>query len=64
MTYEELAKAILAMPEEQRKRKAIISNCSLPSELRAEITGFALPLEEEDDPDDFVYLETTNESWR
>jgi hypothetical protein len=40
MTYEELANAILALPEEQRKRKAILANCSLHSEVRLEIYGF------------------------
>lgn len=57
MTYEELVKAILALPEEQRKRKAVISNCSFPFELRAEIDGFS---DEEDLEDkDFPFLTTS-----
>lgn len=56
MTYEELVKAILALPEEQRKRKAVISNCSFPFELRAEIDGFS---DEEDLEDEDVPLLTT-----
>ena len=40
MTYEELAKAILALPEEQRKKKAVVKNWSLPFEIQLEIDGF------------------------
>lgn len=64
MTYEELAKAILDLPEGQRKRKAVISNCYGPSEIRMEIDRFAEVIPDESDPDDFIYLETKKGYWR
>lgn len=59
MTYEELAEAILALPEEQRKRKAIVANWSLPSEIRMEVDGF-VDYEDAEEDKDFPLLKSNH----
>lgn len=59
MTYEELAKAILALPEEQRKRKAVVSGFSSTHQIRMEISSFE-EYEGIEDDSDFPYLSSDN----